>query len=231
MGSRLVLVHGFTQTGQSWSCVVGRLEQEHEVVAPHVSPGADLWATAAGLADQCGEASYLGYSMGGRLCLHLALAAPDLVRRLVLVGATAGIEEEAERATRRSADESLARSVERDGVDAFLDRWLTHPLFADLSEEAARVDLRERDPAVLIACLRQLGTGAQAPLWEHLAELEMPVLCVAGERDAKYRELSERMAAAIGPNAGLAVVPGAGHAAHLERPDAFVDMVAPFLAG
>jgi 2-succinyl-6-hydroxy-2,4-cyclohexadiene-1-carboxylate synthase len=229
VGSRLVLVHGFTQTGRTWSQAAVRLQEGHEVLAPDVVPRADMWATAAALVDACGEGTWVGYSMGGRLCLHLALARPEAVHRLVLLGATAGIEDEGERAARVAADETLARSIERDGVDAFLDRWLTHPLFTDLSPEAARVDLRQPDPAVLTACLRRLGTGAQESLWGRLHELEMPVLCVAGERDTKFRAVSERMADRIGPNAALAVVPGAGHAAHLEAPDAFLDTVTPFL--
>lgn len=211
---RRVLVHGFTQTAASWD---GVLEGD----AVDVQPQADLWSTAAWLGEVGGEAEYVGYSMGGRLCLHLALARPELVRRLVLLGVHPGIEDDAERAARRTADEALATSIERDGVDAFLERWLGRPLFAGLAEPGPR----QRDPSVLTTCLRRLGTGGQEPLWSRLAELSMPVLVVAGERDEKYVDLGGRIATGIGDNARFAVVTGAGHAAHLERPDAFRALV------
>ena len=211
---RRVLVHGFTQTAASWA---GVLDGE----AVDVTPQPDLWSTAAWLGDVGGEAEYVGYSMGGRLCLHLALARPGLVRRLVLLGAHPGIEDEGERAARRAADEALAASIERYGVDTFLERWLAQPLFAGLAEPGPR----RHDPAVLTACLRRLGTGTQESLWPRLAELSMPVLVLAGERDKKYVELGHRIAAAIGDNARFAVVSGAGHAAHLEQPEAFCALV------
>lgn len=221
---RRVLVHGFTQTAASWRGVLD--DGGAEVVAVDVVPAGDLWATATRLGDTAGRGAYVGYSMGGRLCLHLALAEPRRVERLVLLGATAGIEDDAERAARRQADEKLADDIERDGVEAFLERWLSHPMFAGLPEPGPR----QTDGAVLAACLRFLGTGSQEPLWDRLGELAMPVLVVAGERDEKFIRLGRRMAEAIGDNAAFATVPDAGHAAHLEQPAAFRRVVAPFLA-
>jgi 2-succinyl-6-hydroxy-2,4-cyclohexadiene-1-carboxylate synthase len=161
--------------------------------------------------------------MGGRLALHLALGRPDLVQGLVLLGATAGIEDDSERAARRRADEALAGLLERDGLDAFLERWLAGPLFADLPAEAAGLDDRRRNTVEgLAASLRLAGTGAQAPLWRQLPNLSMPVLVLAGERDEKFAAIGRRLAATIGSNASAASIPDAGHAAHLERPDALV---------
>ena len=222
---RCVLVHGFTQTAASWHGVLDG-DGRNEVVAVDVVPGGDLWSTALRIGDTAGRAAYVGYSMGGRLCLHLALADPGRVERLVLLGATAGIEDEGERAARRQADEKLADDIERDGVEAFLERWLSHPMFAGLPERGPR----QSDGAVLAACLRFLGTGSQEPLWDRLGELAMPVLVVAGERDEKFIRIGRRMAEAIGDNASFATVPGAGHGAHLEQPDGFRRVVAPFLA-
>jgi len=209
-----VLVHGFTQTAASWHGVL----DGHAV---EVEPQADLWSTAALLGDIGGRAEYVGYSMGGRLCLHLALARPELVERLVLLGAHPGIEDEAERSERRAADEALAASIEHGGVDAFLERWLAQPLFAGLRDPGPR----QRDAQVLTRCLRLLGPGVQEPLWERLPELRVPVLVLAGERDEKYVDVGRRAAAAVGDNARFAVVPEAGHAAHLEQPGAFRALV------
>ena len=221
---RLVLVHGFTQTGESWQPIVDRLA-EHEVVAPDVPVADALWSTAELLAEQCGAGAWIGYSMGGRLALHVALVRPELVERLVLVGATGGIDDEDERAARRTADEELARSIESGGVEPFLARWLAQPLFAGLSEAGPR----QLERAVLTASLRRLGTGTQEPLWDRLSALTMPVLVVAGQRDEKFTALGQRLVDTIGDNATLALVPDAGHACHLEEPDGFVEVVRPFL--
>ena len=139
-----MLVHGFTQTAKSWDVVAADLARDHRVIAVD-APGhgasadvqADLWDGARLLGQAGGPASYVGYSMGGRLCLHLALTEPTLVRALVLLGATAGLDEPAARSARRDADEALARGLEVDGLEAFLSRWLAQPLFAGLSPETA----------------------------------------------------------------------------------------------
>lgn len=236
-GPRVVLVHGFTQTRRCWGSLPDRLVAAgHEVVRVDL-PGhgrsghadADLWEAARLLGGVCGRATYLGYSFGARVCLHQALSDPALVDGLVLVGGTAGIDSAEERAERRAADDALAARLESIGVEAFLDEWLALPLFAGLSEGAADRDARlQNTTAGLAASLRACGTGTQEPLWGRLAELSMPVLCVAGADDTKFGELADRMAEAIGPNASAARVEGAGHTAHLEAPDAFWAVLAPW---
>jgi 2-succinyl-6-hydroxy-2,4-cyclohexadiene-1-carboxylate synthase len=226
---RVVLVHGFTQTARSWRPMIARLTAS---LGPGVAvlaldaPGhgargdvrADLTSGAALLAEEGGRATYVGYSMGGRFCLHLALQRPELVERLVLISTTPGIEDAAERAARRRADEELADRIERDGLDAFLAQWLAQPLFAGLGPSAADVESRRGNTAAgLASSLRLAGTGTQTPLWDRLGELSMPVLVLTGEHDDKFREIGRRMAGAI-PNASFVVVAGAGHAVHLELP-------------
>ena len=236
-GPRVVLVHGFTQTGRSWRPIATDLARDHEVVLVD-APGhggssavrADVEGGAELLGAAGGRATYVGYSMGGRLALHLALARRDLVVTLVLVGATAGIEDEAERAARRAGDERLATELEQRGLDAFLARWLDQPLFATLPPDGRDLDDRRRNTVRgLSASLRNAGTGAQASRWPELPSLAMPVLVLAGERDERFCAVGKRMAEAIGPNATFAVVPGAGHAAHRERPEAFLGLLRPFL--
>jgi 2-succinyl-6-hydroxy-2,4-cyclohexadiene-1-carboxylate synthase len=187
---------------------------------------------AAGLVGEAGGVgAYVGYSLGGRLCLRLALDRPDLVPALVLIGGSPGIGDPGGRAERREADEGLARRVERDGVAAFLDHWLAGPLFASLPAAVAGREERLANTAEGLAyALRRLGTGAQEPLWERLGELRPPVLLAAGERDPKFAGIAREMAAAIGPSAEVRLVPGAGHAAHLERPAATAALVEGFLA-
>jgi 2-succinyl-6-hydroxy-2,4-cyclohexadiene-1-carboxylate synthase len=238
-GRRLVLVHGFTQTGASLAPLAERLGGTREVVTVDL-PGhgsaselrADLPTAARLLGEAGGTASYAGYSLGGRTCLRLAVDRPDLVRSLALIGASPGIADQAERHARRAADEALAEEIERDGVPAFLDRWLAQPLFATLPADAAGREARLANTASgLAAALRDLGTGAQEPLWDRLAALRMPMLLIAGELDPKFTAIARRMADLIGSNARTAVIPGAGHAAHLERPAAVAAVLEAFLSG
>jgi 2-succinyl-6-hydroxy-2,4-cyclohexadiene-1-carboxylate synthase len=236
-GPRLVLVHGFTQTGRSWGPLAAALARHREVVrvdAPgHGRSAADTVDMVEGarlLGVAGGPALYLGYSMGARLALHLALARPDLVHALVLVSGTAGIEDPTERQARRLDDEWLASRLEADGVAEFVRHWLARPLFAGLTEDSAGLAARlENTETGLAASLRLAGTGAQQSLWARLPEQAMPVLAVAGERDEVFLARARAMATAIGANASVAVVGGAGHAAHLEAPDAFLAVVTPFL--
>ena len=237
-GRRLVLVHGFTQTAQTWGPLAEDLAVDHEVVRVD-APGhgrsarieAGLGHGAELLVASAGAGTYLGYSMGGRLCLHAALAHPAAVAGLVLVGTTAGIDDPGERAARRATDEAWARSVETDGVDAFLHRWLAQPLFASLGQDRAGLEARRENTAGgLASSLRRAGTGSQEPLWDRLDALSMPVLVLAGQRDERFCSLGRRLVASIGDNAELAVIPGAGHCAHLEAPEAVLAAVRPWLA-
>jgi len=231
-------VHGFTQTAASWSPLrTGLVGAGHEVVAID-APGhgaaadvhLDLVAGGRWLARTGGAGTYIGYSMGGRLCLHAALGAPGTVEALVLVSATGGIDDDEERRQRRAADDALADRIEAIGVAAFVDEWLAQPLFATLADDAAQRDDRLRNTAAgLASSLRLAGTGTQAPLWDRLPSLTMPVLVIAGALDAKFVALGERLAATI-PTAELAVIDGAGHTVHLEQPARFLDVLRPWLA-
>ncbi len=227
---RLVLVHGFTQTRLSWSTIARQLTLEGFEVFTTDAPGhgeaaglrVDLPGGAVMLGDTGGRATYVGYSMGGRLALHLAVARPDLVERLVLVSSTAGIDNGVERAIRQVEDENRATEIEQSGVAAFLEKWLAGPLFANLPPDAAQLSSRlENTAAGLASSLRLAGTGAQDSLWPRLPSLSMPVLVVAGALDEKFTAIAEQMSELI-PYATLAVVAEAGHVVHLEQPDEFV---------
>ena len=234
---RLVLVHGFTQTLRSWDRLAGPLAETFQVVRVDLpghggSAAVDLSfeETAEALGEAGGAATYVGYSLGGRLCLRLAVDHPELVQSLVLVGASPGLAGADERAARRAADEALAADIERIGTAAFLDRWLAQPLFASLRPAADDLEARlANSPAGLATALRRLGPGVQEPLWDRLGELKMPVLAVTGQEDTKFSRLAEEMAAAIGVNAEAVAVAGAGHAAHLERPVSFHRLLTAFL--
>ncbi len=238
-GPPLALVHGFTQTRRSWAPLAERLATRRPVVlvdAPGHGGSADhrlnLWSAGRELVRTVGSADLLGYSMGARICLHASLGSPGRVRRLVLVGATAGIPDPDARARRQADDLVLADSIDQGGdrgLPEFFERWLAGPLFRGLSAEAAGLDDRLANTAAgLAASLRLCGTGTQEPLDDRLDRLTMPVLLVVGERDARFRAEAERLAAGI-TQAETVVVEGAGHACHLEQPDRFFDLVEAWL--
>jgi 2-succinyl-6-hydroxy-2,4-cyclohexadiene-1-carboxylate synthase len=236
-GSRLVLLHGFGQTRHCWAPLDALLAAGHEVMRVDLPGHGDARHLVAGLEDGAdlvgetgGRAAYAGYSMGGRHALALALRHPDLVTALVMVGATPGLVEEAERIHRRRRDDALAAAIEAVGIDRFVTDWLAQPMFAGLSPAARFEDERRRnDPAALAESLRRAGPGSQPSLWDRLPELDVPVLLVVGEADEKYRAIAQRMAAAL-PRATVELVAGAGHAAHLEQPHRVAAAVDAFLS-
>jgi 2-succinyl-6-hydroxy-2,4-cyclohexadiene-1-carboxylate synthase len=226
----LVLLHGFAGTRRGWDEVVARLGgQRYRPLAldlrghgdaAHARPIGFDACTADVLAATAGRFALGGYSQGARVALLVALAAPHRVARLVLLSATAGIEDPAERAERRRADEALAAEIEAGTIEAFAERWTAHPLFAGTPPEALaawRADILRNDPAGLAAALRGIGTGAMTPLWDRLGELDLPVTILAGERDSRYRALAERLVAEL-PAARSIVVPGVGHGLPREAP-------------
>jgi 2-succinyl-6-hydroxy-2,4-cyclohexadiene-1-carboxylate synthase len=233
-GPKLMLLHGFTQTLRSWDTIAADLRNDFRVGTID-SPGhgradqvrVDLPTAALLYAATLGRGTYIGYSMGARLALHIALEQPFVVERLVLLGGSAGLASEQERADRRVADEALADTIERDGVSPFLDGWLAQPMFANVPDD--RADRLQNTAQGLATSLRLAGTGAQDDLWDRLGELTMPVLVLAGEHDAKFTDIGHRMVDNIGPNATFATVPNAGHAAHLEQPSAFLTLVRAWL--
>jgi 2-succinyl-6-hydroxy-2,4-cyclohexadiene-1-carboxylate synthase len=233
MTATLVLLHGFTNTGASWDPVVAALGERYRALAPDIrghgrASGQRPVSLPAVIADldalAPGRFELAGYSMGGRIALHVALARPERVARLVLVGASPGLEDELERAERRRADEQLAGEIEAARIEEFAARWARTPVLAGSPPDVAaraHADRLRNTPAGLAAALRGLGTGALPSLWGRLGELAVPVELIVGDRDAKFRAVAARMAARL-PDGRVHEVPGAGHAVHLERPEAVV---------
>lgn len=235
-GAPVTFLHGFTQTGDSWSPVLELLGGVRATLidAPGHGENAahelDLRDTAVALAATMPRGVLVGYSMGARMALHVALAAPAAVTALVLVSGTAGIEDDDERAARRAADESLADRIEEIGTARFVDEWLANPMFAGLPEVHARRPARAANPAAgLAGSLRTAGTGTQENLWPRLGEVTCPVLVVTGKLDAKFAAIGERMAASF-PRGELSCIDGAGHTVHLERVEEFCRVLSDWLA-
>jgi 2-succinyl-6-hydroxy-2,4-cyclohexadiene-1-carboxylate synthase len=236
MATGLVLLHGFTHTGASWTPLIAGVNERYRPLAPDirghgVASGrepVDLDAVIDDI-DALAPARFAlaGYSMGGRIALHVALALPERVTALVLIGASPGIADPVERAARRAADERLANEVEQSSIEQFATRWASTPVLAGLPADVAAAVHRDRlrsTPAGLARALRGLGTGALPPLWGRLSELSVPVTLIAGARDHKFSAIAAEMAELI-PGATATIVPGAGHAVHLEAPELLAALI------
>jgi 2-succinyl-6-hydroxy-2,4-cyclohexadiene-1-carboxylate synthase len=249
-GPPLVLLHGFTGSAESWRPHMAVWSEKFMTVAVDLlghgasdSPadperfGMDRCAEdLAAIFDHLGLArvNLLGYSMGGRVALHMAVTHPERVGRLVLESTSPGLAGPAERQARVAGDEALASSIEQHGLEAFVDDWSRLPLFASQARlpDAVRAGLRgerlRNNPRGLANSLRGLGTGVTPPLWERLKEVCAATLVIAGALDTKYVDLAHAMAAGLA-TCRLAIVPDAGHAVHLEQPEAFDRLVLEFL--
>ncbi|MGI8801505.1 MAG: alpha/beta fold hydrolase [Solirubrobacteraceae bacterium] len=238
MAEDLLLLHGFSGTHRAYDGVIAALPAQR--YRPHVPdlPGhgangdrrpIDFASCVAELADLAPDRFVLcGYSLGGRIALHLALAHPDRVAGLVLVSTTAGIADPTARSERRRRDDDLAARLEREPLEAFVRRWREQPLFAGEPEAvraAAAADQLRNSPAGLAASLRGLGSGTMEPVWDRLGELDMPVTVVVGEADAKFFDLGRRLVDGL-PDARLGVVAGAGHGLLWAAPGAVAAAIA-----
>jgi len=246
----ILVLHGFTGAAESMACIaeplsawarVARLELvgHGESEAPQALEPYAMDVCARQIAEAARALGFtrphlLGYSMGGRAALAAALASPESFAGLVLVGATAGIADPEARAERIAADRALADSIEQGGLERFVDAWMAQPLFASQARlgrevlERARKQRLTNRPFALANSLRGMGAGAQAPLHDQLARYADPVLLIVGEEDTKFRAIAEALARSL-PAAQIAVIEGAGHAAHLEAPERVAAVVRAFV--
>jgi len=245
-GPALVLLHGFTGSAETWrpfqTAWPGRRllavdlpghgrSLNHDATIAASIESLITAIDARGIDRFC----VLGYSMGGRIAMRLALRHSQRVEGIILESASPGIADETARAARVAADGELAGRIERDGIEAFVAAWERLPLWAShtpLSEETRFALRRQRlanDPAGLAASLRGGGAGMVPPVLEDLASLAMPVLLITGALDSVYCDHTVAMAERL-PQAQRTVVLDAGHAVHLERPQAFAEAVSEFIA-
>ena len=222
------MLHGFTQTGACFDELSELMgiqgiapdlpgHRPNSVEATSLTEAADEVASLLRSMDP--PVPLLGYSQGGRIALHVALAYPELVSKLVVISASPGLSDPTERADRARLDEERAQRLLSEGVESFLERWAALPMFKGLkSRDAAwlaqdQERRRTHTAQGLATALRGLGLGQQEDLLPRLNELPMPALFIAGTADSAYVEHAFLMAteAPLGvpvflPNVGHAVV-------------------------
>jgi len=166
----------------------------------------------------------VGYSLGGRLALGMALTAPSRFRSLTLISAHPGLDSNAAREERRQSDEAWAKLLETQGIGPFVQAWQTQALFqtqrelnADALAEQRRIRLRH-EPRALAAALRQLSLSCMPNYAEHLSELRLPVDWITGEHDLKFTAIAQSMLKLL-PHAQHHTAPAVGHNVVLEAPD------------
>jgi 2-succinyl-6-hydroxy-2,4-cyclohexadiene-1-carboxylate synthase len=234
----LTCLHGFSQRGDSWDELAALVPGAYRWLAPDLQ-GTTMVEVEAELLDLwrregVERTHLLGYSQGGRVALFVASRRPERLLSLATIGAHAGFEGEARR-RRLAEDRALADRIEREGIDWFAAYWAALPMFAGLTARGkavqARLDgaRRSHHAARLAATLRGLGAGATEPFWDRLERIDVPTLLIAGAEDERYVAFGERLRAAIS-GSELAIVPEAGHAAHLEQPHAVAALLVAHLA-
>lgn len=249
-GPTVLFLHGFTGSAASWSGVIEHLPpgfrtvcvdllghgQSDAPVEPEryalTTAALDIAELVAALGTE--RVHLVGYSLGGRLALHVALASPELLNSLVLVSASPGIEDPAARENRRASDAELAHFILTEGVPSFVARWEKLPLFATerqlplAVQQAVRAERLGQRPEGLANSLLGAGAGTQEYLLDRLASVRIPTLVIAGEMDSKYVRQAERMGDVL-PNARVEILAGAGHAIHRERPAALARVLTEHL--
>lgn len=250
-GVPTLVLHGFTGSAQAMEPLSERLASglAARVVCPDLVGHGDsedpddldlyrveaMAGQIAALAETLGWGTFhlVGYSMGGRVALTLGCSEPQRLRSLTLIGASAGIADAAERRRREHADAARAERILTD-LEGFVDDWMAGPLLSgqaalgDAHQRATRAQRLASSPAGLARSLLAGGTGSMAPLHGRLTDCDVPVLALAGAQDTKFCAIAEELAAAL-PDCAAVRVERAGHAAHLEQPDATAAEIAAFI--
>ncbi|MCK4302016.1 MAG: 2-succinyl-6-hydroxy-2,4-cyclohexadiene-1-carboxylate synthase [candidate division Zixibacteria bacterium] len=247
----MMLIHGFMGSSADWVDADGvpLFSGERHVVAIDlpghggtVVTGSDesfrmenCAAGLIGLMDTLGldRCDLVGYSMGGRLALFLALEYPQRFRRVVLESASPGLKTLDERKARIAHDEKLARRLETRPLKDSLTDWFDQPLFASMISSREKFDALlqrrlENDVSGLCLSLRMMGTGVQPSLWTRLDRLSLPLLLIVGGKDTKFQTIGRDMVAR-GKGVTMEVVDDAGHNVHFERPATYAKCVERFL--
>jgi len=244
----LLFLHGFLGSLQDWDAIIGKLQQNFYCVSvdlpghgntPNPLKNYSFAETGDDLANFLTEMNFapvsvIGYSMGGRLALYLALRHPNLVNKVVLESASPGLPTARERKSRAANDDILAKKMVKMDFGLFLQEWYEQPLFHSLQRhpDFERVLMRRQknNPGELATALTSLSTGKQPSLWKLLPQNKIPLLLLVGELDGKYRRIAGQMCEKCS-FCRIKLIKDAGHNTHFEKPDEFTYSYLEFLSG
>ncbi len=236
----ILFLHGFMGSGEDWMQIALRLQSSFCSILIDL-PGHGNASSAAydqswGMQEtsqaiiaelqriNVKHCYLVGYSMGGRIALHLTLNYPEFFKQTILESASPGLATAEEQKARIKKDATLARRLLKEDYSEFLEWWYQIPLFQGISEHSDYPAMMERrlknNPANLAKSLADIGTGSQPSLWEKLRDNSTPILLISGEKDMKFQVIAERMVHS-GRRISRTVIPGCGHNCHFEQPKAF----------
>lgn len=246
--SAVLFLHGFLGRKEDWSDVIAHVNSNFTSIAVDLPghgknhPENDSAYSMSGCADtiialldelNLASVRLVGYSMGGRLALYLAVHYPDRFSRVLVESASQGLRTSAERKERVEQDKKLATRIDSTPIADFVREWYRLPLFSGLQKHPEKLqELIAARSSNLSSGLRRsltgMGTGAQPSLWESVAAITMPLCIVAGEDDSKFARIAQEMAD-LCPTAALCILKGCSHLTHIERQDAFVRQLNSFM--
>ncbi len=245
---RILFLHGFMGSLQDWDKTIRKLQKYFYCVSidlpghgktPNLPKNYSFEETGDDLVEFLTEIKFtplslIGYSMGGRLALYLALRHPNLISKIILESASPGLPTPRERADRIAQDNALAEKMVNMDFDLFLQEWYRQPLFHSLRQhpdfEILLKNREQNDPFKMANTLTSLSTGKQPSLWKFLPGNKIPTLLMVGELDDKYRRIAGQMCEKSS-FCSMKVIKGAGHNIHFEKPDEFTNSCLEFLSG
>jgi 2-succinyl-6-hydroxy-2,4-cyclohexadiene-1-carboxylate synthase len=241
----LLFLHGFLGCKEDWSAIVGRLQGAYQILTLDL-PGHgealfddpssyEMENCAASIIELLSKLAVksvhlIGYSMGGRVALYLAVHYPEFFRKVLLISASPGIEDEQERRERIETDSALAEHLENDNFAIFLENWYSAKIFASLQEQPKLLETiiskrKNNSTKHLALSLRHMGTGQQSSLWQALTSLKVPIDLVVGALDPKFVSIAEKMLPYNPAQMRLHKIKNSGHAVHLENERALGELI------
>lgn len=232
-GPCVLLTHGYAASSRMWKAQREALAGSHRTILWDMRGHGDSGTPAdpsaysvdaaigdmAAILDACGESAAIlaGMSLGGYMSLAFHRAHRERVRALVLVDTGPGFRSDESRAAWNRYALETAERYARDGLDALPDS----PEVASAAHRSARG---------LELAARGMLVQRDAGVIESLRSINVPTLIVVGAEDKPFLDAAAYMARVI-PGAIKEVIPGAGHAPNLERPDRFNEALLRFLEG
>jgi pimeloyl-ACP methyl ester carboxylesterase len=223
-GEPWVLLHGLGSVAATWGSVLLALRGRCRLIVPELSElggsqvpsgglgirdGVDVVATLLEKEFDARPVTVAGLSLGGWLAVRLALRRPDLVSRLVLIDAGGYRHQDWE------AIEALVRVRDQAGVGRLYKALFVHvPWYMRLSRDAFLRGYTSRSVTSVLDGLSEDDTFDD----DDLRRLRMPTALIWGEKDGLFQLDTARRMLAVLPNATLEVLPGCGHAVHMECP-------------